>query len=120
MNCHLPENKETQLIYTGIKLGNRCNIKNVTQKEHQHDLIYSVKFLLETCNESYNFEIARLVGRVSDHIGKDRSSHMNKHSIEIDHLTVKLEDFEILSRRFRERKLKRQISETLFIKGNKP
>ena len=45
---------------------------------------------------------------------------MNKHSIEIDHLTVKLEDFEILSRGFRERKLKRQISETLFIKGNKP
>ena len=43
INHQLPENKEVQIIYAGTKLGSKTNIKDVIDKEHQHDLIYSVK-----------------------------------------------------------------------------
>ena len=39
--------------------------------------------------------------RISDHGCRDGSSRMYKHFIEKDHPTVKLEDFQILSKGFR-------------------
>lgn len=42
INSNLPEKKKAQIIYTGTKLGNKFNIKDVNKKEHKHDLIYSV------------------------------------------------------------------------------
>ena len=49
---HLAENKKAQVMYTGIKLGSKFNIKDATKKEYQHDFIYSAKCLLETCDKS--------------------------------------------------------------------
>ena len=46
-------------------------------------------------------------------------TYMYKHSTEKDHLTVKLQDFEILSKGFLQRKFKIKISDALFIKENK-
>ena len=67
---------------------------NCSKREHQHDLIYSVKWPLETCDESYNGEIGkRLAERVTDHNCRDKSFYIYKHSIEKDHPTVKLQDF---------------------------
>ena len=35
--------KKAMLVYTGIKLGSNLSIKGITKKEHNHDLVYSVK-----------------------------------------------------------------------------
>ena len=106
VNLHLAENKKVQVIWTVTKLGSKFNIKNDTKKEYQHDLIYSVKFSLESCEESCNDEIGRRSAeRVSDHSGRDKSSRIYKHSIEKDHPTVKLQEFENFSKGFPRRKL---------------
>ena len=121
MPCLLPENKRAQIIYTGTKLGSEFNIKDKTDKEHQHDLVYSVKCPGERCNETYNGETGRrLIERVHEHCGKDKDSHMFKHSIEANHPGVTLDDFRIIGKGFRHRKFKRKIAEALFIKENKP
>ena len=57
LNRHLPENKKTQVIYTCTKLRSKFNIKDITKREHQHDLIYSVKCPSKTCDKSYNGKI---------------------------------------------------------------
>ena len=57
--------------------------------------------------------------RVKDLSGRDKSSHMYKLFIEKNHPTVKRQDFEISSKGFRQRKIKKKISETFFIKENK-
>ena len=121
INKCLPENKKAQIVYTGTKLSSKFSIKDKTKKEHQHDLIYSVKCPDDTCNVSYNGEIGRrLAERVKDHSGRDKDSHMYKHSVEQEHPTVKLSDFTILSQGYKLRKFKRKISEALFIKENRP
>ena len=70
----------------------------------------------ETFSKSSNGEFGRLAEHFSDHTVTDKTSHMHKYSIKKDHPTVKLEDFEILNREFRQRKFKGKISEALFIK----
>ena len=57
--------------------------------------------------------------RVKDLSVRDKSSHMYKHFIKKNHLTVKRQDFEISSKGFRQRKIKKKISETFLIKENK-
>ena len=39
----LPDKHKAALVYTGTKLGSNFNIKDITMKEHKHDLVYSVK-----------------------------------------------------------------------------
>ena len=53
------------LTFASVKLAelhqNSSNftIKDITKKEHKHDLVYSVKRPEETCNETYNGETGR-------------------------------------------------------------
>ena len=121
INKILPEYKNMQLVYTGTKLGTKFNVKDKTKKEHHHDLTYSVKCPMKNCLESYNGETGRkLIERVNEHSGKDINSHMFKHSIAANHPTVRLDDFTVLSSCYRNRKFKRKLSESLFIKQNRP
>ena len=93
-------------------MGVNLTFKDVTKKEYQQSHIYSVKYLLETCGKSYIGEIGRkLAERVSEHSGRDKSSYMYKKSIEKDHPAVKLQDFEIFSKGFRQKKFERMIKE---------
>ena len=112
----LPQDKNMQLFYTGTKLGTKFNVKDKTKKEHHHDLTYSVKCPMK------NGETGRrlILERVNEHSGKDINSHMFKHSIAVNHPTVTLYDFTVLSSGYRNRKFKRKLSESLFIKQNRP
>ena len=105
-----------QLLYTGTKLGTKFDVKDKTKKEHHHDLTYSVKCPMK------NGETGRrlILERVNEHSGKDINSHMFKHSIAVNHPTVTLYDFTVLSSGYRNRKFKRKLSESLFIKQNRP
>ena len=120
MNKVVPEEKSMQLVYTGTKLATKFNVKDITKKEHHHDLTYSVKCSMKYCLESYNGETGRtLIERVNEHSRKDINSHMFKHSMAANYPTVTLDDFTVLSSGYRNRRFKRKVSESLFIKQNK-
>ena len=76
---------------------------------------------MKNCLESYSGESGRsLIERVNEHSGKDINSHIFKHSMATNHRTVTLDDFTVLSSGYRNRKFKRKLSESLFIKQNRP
>ena len=111
----LPNNIEAKVVYTGTKLGSNFQIKDKTKFDHKHDLVYYVK--CPECQEDYIGEIGRrLHERICDHSGKDSKSHMLKHSLESKHKQVSFEDFRILRNGYTNSKIKRKISEALFIK----
>ena len=56
VNKILPSKQKATLVYSSTKLRSNFNIKDITKKEHKHDLVYSVKFPEEPCNKTYNGE----------------------------------------------------------------
>ena len=66
------------VVYTKTKLSSQLNnIKDPTQFEEQHDLIYHSVCYNDNCSDDYIGEIARrLKERVKDHNGHDKSSHL--------------------------------------------
>ena len=106
-------------MYTGTKLSFNFQIKDKTKFDHKHDLVYYVK--CPECQEDYIGEIGRRPHeRICDHSGKDSKSHMLKHSLENNHKQVSFEDFRILRNGYTNSKIKRKISEALFIKELRP
>ena len=76
---------------------------------------------MKNCLESYNDETGkRLIEMVIEHSGKDLNSHMFKHSMGVNDPTVSLDDFTVLGNGDRNRKFKRKVSQSLFIKQNRP
>ena len=119
INKLLPEDKNMLLVYTGTKLGSKVNVKDKTKKKHHHDSTYSVKCPMKNCLESYNGETGRrLIERVNEHSGKDMNSHMFKHSMAANHPTVTI--ISVLRSGYHNRKVKRKVSESLFIKQTRP
>ena len=71
--------------------------------------------------ESYNGEKGRrLIEPVNENRGKDKNSDMFKYLIEANHTIVKLDNFTVLSRCYRNRNINRKVSESLFITQNRP
>ena len=96
----LPANIEADIIYTGTKLSSQLNnIKDPTPFEEQHDPIYHSVCNNDKCNDDYIGEIARrLKERVKDHNGRDKISHLVKHSLESGHDLVCHGNFRILDK----------------------
>ena len=110
-----------QLVDRGTKLGTKFNVTDKTKKEYHHDLVYSVKCPTKKCLESYNGETRRrMIERDNKHSGKDINSHMLTHSIAANHPTVTLDNFTVVSAGYRNKKFKRKVWESLFIKQNRP
>ena len=64
----LPNNIETKVVYTRIKLGSNFQIKDKTKFNHKHDLVYYAKY--PECEKDYTGEIGRrLHERICDHSG---------------------------------------------------
>ena len=57
---------------------------------------------------------------MKDHNGRDRNSHLFKHSVESRHDTVLKNDFRIIGKGYRNNTRRRKITEALFIKKMKP
>ena len=103
MNKILPDKHKATLVYTVTKLGSNFNIKDITKKEHKHDLVCSVKCPEETCTETYNGDL-----------------HVFQHSVNSNHALVTLDDVTILNLGYKHDKFQRKISEAVFIKSNRP
>ena len=98
MNKKLPDKRKVTLVYSDTKLGSNFNIKDITKKEHKHDLVYSVKCPEETCNETYNGDTGRrLIEQVGEHRVKDKNSHVYQDLVNSNHALVTLDDFAILN-----------------------
>ena len=78
----LPDNVVTPIIYTNVKLSSHFQTKDQTNNEHQHNVVYSASCPQPSCEETYIGETGRrLHERVRDHTGRDKNSHILKHSI---------------------------------------
>ena len=113
---------QTRIVYTGTKLSSHLrNIKDPTPFEEQHDIVYHSFCSAENCNENYIGESARwLDERMKDHNGRDRNSHLFKHSVESRHDPVLKNDFRIIGKGYRNNTSRRKIAEGLFMKKMKP
>ena len=100
---------------------NTVNVTDKIKNKHDHESTCSVKCPKKSCLQSYKGEFGRrLIKRLNDHSGKDVNSYMLKHSIEANHPTMTLNNFTVLSSGYRNRQLKKKVSESLFIKSNRP
>ena len=117
----LPVNIQARIVYTGTKLSSHLrNIKDPTPFEEQHDIVYHSFCSAENCNENYIGESARrLDKRIKDHNGRDRNSHLFKHSVESRHDPVLENDFRIIEKDYRNNTSRRKIAEALFIRKMK-
>ena len=78
----LPKKSRLQITYTGKKLSSQFNIRDKTNFEHQHDLIYHVNCPIPALEDIYIGETARCIHEcIKDHKGRDHKSHMLKHRI---------------------------------------
>ena len=85
--------------------------------DHEHDLIYYVKCLEESCTDDYIGESGRrVIERVKYHNGRDKSSHILKHSIEKNHTEVTVNDLRVIGRNYRKNVRKRKVAGALLIK----
>ena len=117
----LPTNLQADINYTESKLSSQLNnIKDPTPFEEQHDLIYHSVCNNDNCNYDYIGEVARrLKGRVKEHNGRDKSSHLVKHSIESGHDPVCRGNFRILDKGYNNTS-KRKVAKAVLIKKHKP
>ena len=113
----LPEKYDLRIISTGTKLSSQFNIKDDTNKQHKHDLVYFSRCPSTNCTDSYIGETAwRLSERVTDDAGRDTKSHIVRHCSNSDHETVNIGNFKILNIGCNNNMYKRRISEALFVK----
>ena len=114
----LPNNIFKNSAYSASKLSNKFNIK-LKIRQDQHDVTYYFKYPAETCREDCIGEAGRrLSGRVIDHNGRDKSSHVLKHCIEKEHKVPSVKGFMILGTNYKKKKFRRKISRSLYIKEN--
>ena len=94
----LPKKYDVRIILTGTKLSSQFNIKDDTNKQHKHDLVYFSRCPSTDCTDSYIGETARSVSeRVMDHAGRDTKSHIVRHGLNSNNETVNIENFKILN-----------------------
>ena len=75
--------------YESGKLGSSFNRKDQRKLEQKHNLTYLVKCPENTCSETYLDEtVRRLNERKMEHAGKDKKSHMLKHTLQSGHPSV--------------------------------
>ena len=77
LNVVLARNVKIRTCYTGKRLSSCFETKDRKKFDHEHDLVYYVKFPEESYTDDYICESGRrLAGWVKDHNGRDKSSHI--------------------------------------------
>ena len=113
----LSENHDVRIVLTGTKLSSQFNIKDDTDKQHKHDLVYFSRCPSTSGTDRYVGETAwRLSERVVDHAGRDTKSHIVRHCLHSNRETVNIEHFKILNVGYNSNTYRRRISEALFVK----
>ena len=91
-----------------------------TDEKHLSNFIYKFDCRNKKCNDNYVGETARHKKvRESEHAGKDKESHVFKHTQATKHLRANEKNFVILAKNYENRR-KRKLAEALFIRDRKP
>ena len=113
----LPCKVKACIAYSGTKLSSRFQLKDQTNKDHQHDVIYYRKCPKEQCTKDYTGETGRrLIERVKDRSGNDLRFNLFKHSVKTKHNIATLDDFKITGKGYKRSKFRRKLAESLHIK----
>ena len=116
----IPSNIRTCITYEGTKLSTRFPVKERTKFEHRHEIVYFNHCPNVTCNETcVGDRDRRIKERIMDHDKRDKSSYLLNQARETQHTHVWNDDFKILSGNY-ESRIKRKISEALYIRTLKP
>ena len=116
----LPNNVKKRVTYASKKLGTKIQIKNKTKDQHKLDLVYYSKCPEPTCNEDYLGATGRrIIERSADHCRKDKQSHLLRHALNKYHKAVDVKGFKIIDPNYHNNRLKRKISEAMYIKQYK-
>ena len=79
----LPDDIKTTISYKSMKLSTKFPVKNKTDFQHKHNVVYYGKCPSEGCKDDYVRETKRrIVQRIKDHNSKQNSSHFLKHARE--------------------------------------
>lgn len=112
----LKPNVSTRIVYKSSKLASKFKIKDKVNFIHKNNIVYLCRCPEDSCIETYIGETNRRIQeRILDHNGRDKNSHVYKHSNNVNHKHVWLDDFEILDSNYTST-YKRKLSESLFIK----
>ena len=116
LNVVLPRNVKMRTCCTGKRLrSSSFKTKYRTKFNHEHDLIYHVKCPEESYTDDYIGESdRRVIESVKDHNGRDKSSHILRHSIEKNHTEITVNDFKVIERNYRNNVRKQKVAEALF------
>ena len=107
-------------MYKAKRMGSNFNIKDKIAFKHQHNVVYHVECPNKKCDSDYTGETkCRIEKRSDQHHGKDKKSHIYRHSQETKHKRVNIHAFQIIGKGFRSN-FARKISEALYIKKLKP
>ena len=91
-------------------------IKDKTNKKHKHHLIYYAKYPELSCTEDYLGESSHgIIEQTVDHTGKDKQSHLLKHTPAQNHRHIDLGNMKIIDSSFQNHKLKRKIPKAFYI-----
>ena len=99
------------------KLNTHFQIKDKTELEHNHDVVYLGTCPENNCSDNYVGESTRRISeRIIDHNVRDQKSHLFKHSCIKNHPNTNKTDFKIISSGFKNNYCRRKIAEGLLIK----
>ena len=114
----LPKATQLEFGFTSGKLSTHFQIKDKTEFEHNHDVVYLGAYL-ENSSSDNNYT-RRISERIIDHNSRDQNSHLFKHSCIKNHLNTSKTDFKIISSEFKNNYFRRKIAEALLIKQIRP
>ena len=107
-----------RFAYKAKRLASKFNLKDKVDKKHQHNVVYQVN--CPDCENVYIGETGRrLIQRTMEHAGKDKNSHVHKHSLETGHTEISLNNIKVMNSNYKTY-YKRKVSEALYIKQRNP
>ena len=109
---------KARISYKAKRLISCFNLKDEVQQKHQHNVVYEVT--CPDCDDVYIGETGRrLQERLKDHCGRDKNSHVFRHSFDNKHGEITMENVKIINKNYNNY-YKRKVSEAIFIKSKNP
>ena len=104
-------NVKPPIAFTGRKVGTSFQIKNKTETNHSHDIVY-----YNECPTGIGETGRWITERIIEYAVRNSKFCVYKHRIETGHRSPDINDFKIVGSKFRKNVFKRKIAETLLIK----
>ena len=102
INNKLGNNIKLRVTYKATKLGSKFQLKDPTKIEHLHNITYKINCPNQQCESTYVGQTkSRCNKRLLEHNGRDKSSHVWKHSKTENHDRVWMKDVTILGKGYK-------------------